>query len=137
MRHLLIESSGVRIRARLLANQTAEIVWLGLPLHSTLRFWGRLVWIDTPFEAYRELSSRDVLKRGEIAFIPDRDDIVLGYGATPIATAGEIRVPGLATVFAEALDDVEALRDMVDGAVVSITRLTGSARASVPAAGRR
>ncbi len=122
MNELIIQSGTVRLRARLLATRTADIIWLGLPLQSTVRFWGRMIWIDTPFEAYRELGSRDVIEKGEIAFLPDKDDIVLGYGATPIARNGEIRLPSLGNVFAQAIDDVELLRDMVDNAMVTIAR---------------
>lgn len=123
MREIVIESGSVRLAARLLPTQTADIVWLGLPLFSSARFWGRMIWIDTPFEAYREPHSRDVIEPGEIAFLPDKDDIVLGYGATPIARDGEIRLPSLGNVFARVEGDVNALREIVDNAQIVIRRL--------------
>ena len=122
MSELIIESGAVTLKARLLSTQTAEIIWHGLPLFSSVRFWGRMIWIDTPFEAYREPGSRDVIEKGEIAFLPDKDDIVVGYGATPIARDGEIRLPSLGNVFARAMGDVDVLREVVDNAKVSISR---------------
>lgn len=129
MREIAIESGGVRIRARLLSTPTAEIVWRALPLFSTLRFWGRLVRFDLPLEAYREPKARDVLRKGEIAFSPDRDDLFMGYGATPIAERGEIRLPSPANVFAVAIDDADILRQFRDGAEVAIRAAARPAKA--------
>ena len=123
MRIIQLECGPVRLKAQMLGTPTAEVVWRALPLHSTALSWGRLFRIDVPLEIYREPDARSVLEPGELGFLSGEDDIVIGYGRTPISKRGEIRLWGDANVFARSLDNPEALRDIANGSMISIERM--------------
>ena len=129
MRTILFEFHSAGLKAELLDTPTADLIWRTLPLHTTALFWGRLVRLDVPLEIYREPDARSVLEPGEVAFLSDRDDIVMGYGRTPISKGEEVRLWGDANVFARIVDDIELLREVRDGSAVSIKRMVKRARA--------
>lgn len=132
MRIIQLQAGPVSLKAEMLATPTADVVWRALPLYSTALFWGRLVRIDVPLEIYREPDARNTLAAGEFGFLSGDDDIVVGYGRTPISKAGEIRLWGDANVFARAIDNPESLRDIFDGSMVSIDRMVKRARRTSP-----
>lgn len=129
MRTILFEFHSVGLKAQLLETPTADLIWRTLPLYTTALFWGRLVRLDVPLEIYREPDARSVLEPGEVAFLSGRDDIVMGYGRTPISQGNEVRLWGDANVFARMIDDVQQLREVRDGSAVSIKRMVRRAKA--------
>ena len=92
-----------------------------LPLRSFAMFWGRLIRIETPFEIYHEPEMKSLAELGDILFAPDEDEILIPYGRTPISAAGEIRLPLPGNLFARAINDVQGLRAIQDGAPMIIT----------------
>ena len=123
MRIILFEFQSVGLKAQLFETPTADFVWRMLPFYTTALFWGRLVRLDVPLEIYRDPDARSILEPGEVAFLPDRDDIVVGYGRTPISQGNEVRLWGEANVFARMIDNVEQLREVRDGSAVAIKRM--------------
>lgn len=121
MDEIVFESGDVRLRARLLPTRTAEIIRNALPLRSFAMFWGRLIRIETPFEIYHEPEMKSLAELGDILFAPDEDEILIPYGRTPISAAGEIRLPLPGNLFARAINDVQGLRAIQDGAPMIIT----------------
>ena len=121
MRDIVIRSGGVELTARLAGTLTARVVWQALPLRLTAIFWGRLVRLDTEIEAYRDADAVQLATLGQLLFSPEHEEILIPYGTTPISRAGEIRLPSPSNVWAEALDDVQVLRDVEDGAAVIIS----------------
>ncbi|MFV0366964.1 MAG: cyclophilin-like fold protein [Hyphomicrobiaceae bacterium] len=120
MREILIRAGEVAIRARLLETPTADKIWQALPIYATARTWGQEVYFATPFSATPEADARDVVKGGEIAFWPDGDAIAIGFGPTPISRNGEIRLASPCNVWAQALDDVAALKSVHAGEKIAV-----------------
>lgn len=120
MRHILIRSGDVAIRARLLATPTADRIWDALPISGSVQTWGREVYFRTPLSQDLEPDARIVVSKGEIAFWPEGDAIAIGFGATPIAKRGEIRFTSKCNVWAVALDDVDQLRSVYPGEQISV-----------------
>ncbi|WP_333795286.1 cyclophilin-like family protein [Hyphomicrobium sp.] len=120
MRHILIRSGDVEIRARLLATPTADRIWNALPISGSVRTWGKEVYFRTPVSHDLEPDARIVVSKGEIAFWPDGDAIAIGFGATPIAKRGEIRFTSKCNVWAVALDDVDQLKAVYPGERISV-----------------
>ena len=130
MAEIVIVSGSVELPARLLDTPTARVIASALPLYLTAIFWGRLVQLDTPLDAYREPGAVPLAKLGQILWAPDAESILIPYGLTPLSRGDEIRLPEPSNVWAEALEDVQRLRAVHDGAMVTIARL-GMAQAQV------
>jgi hypothetical protein len=122
MREIVIECGAIAVRAHLLDTPTAAIVWRALPLFSVAEVWGREVHFDVPLETYAEPDARMLVKRGEIAFLPDSDTISVAFGPTPISRPGEIRLWSLGNIFAHAIDDVGRLKAVHVGAQIGMRR---------------
>ncbi len=122
VREILIRVGPVAIRARLLATPTADRIWERLPIYATAERWGASVHCETVVESGREPGARQRITAGEIAFWTEEDRIIIGFGATPIASAGEILLPSPCNVWATAQDDVTALAGVVAGARVAVLK---------------
>lgn len=120
MRHILIRSGDVAIRARLLATPTADRIWEALPISASAQTWGREVYFRTPVSPDLEPDARIIVNKGEIAFWPEGDAIAIGFGATPIARRGEIRFTSKCNVWAVAIDDVDQLKGVYPGELISV-----------------
>lgn len=134
MADIVIVSGHVELPARLLQTHTAAVIARALPLRLTAIFWGRLVALETPLEAYRELGAVQIAKLGQILWAPEDDKILIPYGLTPISRGAEIRLEEPSNIWAEALGDVQMLREVHDGALLTIAR-AGTTRALSPALG--
>ena len=131
---MAIHGGGVELPARLTETLTARVIWRAMPLRLTAIFWGRLVRLDTELEAYRDRDAVQLASLGQLLFSPEHEEILIPYGATPISRAGEIRLQSPSNIWAEALEDVQCLRDVQDGAMVVITAFDPAApRAKIPA----
>ena len=130
MADIVIVSGSVELPARLLDTPAAYIIASALPLYLTAIFWGRLVQLDTPLDAFREPGAKLIAELGQILWAPGAESILIPYGLTPLSRGGEIRLPEPSNVWAEALGDVQRLRDVHDGAKVTIARF-GMARAQL------
>ena len=121
MSEIVITSGGVELTARLADTRTARVILRALPLRLTAIFWGRLVRLNVHLDAYRDPDAVQLASLGQLLFSPEHEDIYIPYGATPISRTGEIRLPSPSNIWAEALDDVQVLRDVQDGAALIIS----------------
>lgn len=120
-RRVLIRAGRVAIHAELLATATAERIWAALPIYSTAETWGEAIHFETPVETGREKGARAIAQPGDIAFWCEEDRVMIAFGKTPIARAGEPRLPRPANIWARALDDTSLLKSVRPGEKVSVT----------------
>jgi hypothetical protein len=120
MTELILSAGEFVLRMEIFATPTADLLLRILPFSGTARFWGRLVRIDVPIEAYLEPGATALAEVGDVLWSPEHDDVLIPYGATPISAAGEIRLPGPSTRIGRVLDDVQTLRLLQDGAMITI-----------------
>src|SRR4029078_3411649 len=114
------------LAARLLAAPTAERIWAALPIEAAARTWGEEIYFDAPVTSAAAPDARVVVKAGDIVFWPHGDAIAIGFGPTPLSrTRGEIRLAGPCNVWAEALDEVRALKSVHPGVAISVHEADG------------
>jgi hypothetical protein len=131
MTEIVLVSGTVELHARLLATPTARVIARALPLYLTAIFWGRMVELDTPLETYREPGAVQIAELGQILWSPEEEKILIPYGVTPLSKHDEIRLRSPSNVWAHVIGDVQLLRDVHDGALVTIAR-RGAATAAAP-----
>lgn len=111
----------VVIRVRLKATPTADRIWQTMPLYGTAELWGTgAVHFETHVETGREADARTNVRAGEIAYWIEGDRIMIGFAATPLSKAGEIRLPAPVNVWGEALDAVGVLASVQPGERASL-----------------
>jgi uncharacterized protein len=120
-RWVVIKAGRVTIRAELLETKTADRVWQQLPLYSTVETWGEAIHFETPVETGRERTAKAISGQGDICFWTEDDRIIIVFGPTPIANAGELRLPKPCNVWAKTADDVTLLKKVTPGEKVSVT----------------
>jgi hypothetical protein len=120
MRRLKISIGRVAVRVRLLDTPTADAMWRAAPFESRVAVWGGEVYFQPPILVEREVTARDVLEPGEIAFRPDGGAVILAFGPTPVSHGDEIRTASDVNVFALADDDLACLRDVEPGELVVV-----------------
>jgi len=120
-RHVTITAGRVVIRAELLETETADRIWMQLPIYSTVETWGSSIHFETPVETGREPAASDISRPGDICFWCEDDRVIITFGPTPIATHGEMRLPKPCNVWAKTRDDVTLLKNVTPGEKVSVT----------------
>ena len=120
-RRVEISAGKVKIRAQLLDTPTADCVWHALPLHSTVKTWGRAIHFETHVESGREQTARIVVEPGDICFWVEDDRIIIAFGRSPISRPNECRLPRPCNLWDRDLDDVRVLKTVRPGEKVSVT----------------
>ena len=121
MARIRFEFAALTLDAELLDTPTARAVAATLPVITEALTWGAEVYFDVPVRAAREDDARAVVVPGEIAYWPEGPAIAIGFGRTPISTAGETRLASPCNVFARALSDVRALSAVKAGTPVKVS----------------
>lgn len=120
MRRIRLTFDGLSLHARLRETATADAVWSALPFTAKVLTWGEEVYFRIPLSVEPEPDARALVSAGEIAFWPDGDAVAIGFGATPISAPGEVRLASPCNVWADAEEDVTALRAVRAGTAVKV-----------------
>ena len=123
---VVINVDEVIIRVQTLDTPTAKSVMAACPIKSNVSIWGEEVYFSTPVSVPREVSSKSIVEKGEIAYWPEGEAIAIGFGPTPISREGEIRLASPCNIWGYALDDVGALAAVVNGARVVVQLITSN-----------
>ena len=68
----------------------------------------------------QEADAKALVQAGELAYWPDGEAIAIGFGPTPISQGEEIRLASPCNIWGCALDDVNALSAVRNGANVTV-----------------
>lgn len=109
-----------KIVAKLRNTPTARAITAALPIQSAAQTWGEEVYFNTGVQAELEDDARAIVAAGEIAFWVEGQCIAIGFGPTPISQGEEIRLAARTNIWADAIDDVQALKTVHSGDSVRV-----------------
>ena len=120
MPRILFDFDGLTIEEEPLDTPTAAAIVAALPLEVRVQTWGDEVYFGIEVSVPREKDARALVKAGEIAYWPDGEAIVIGFGRTPISAPGEIRLASPCNICAKAIGDVRTLKPVRAGTRVRV-----------------
>ena len=120
MAKVKISVGRIVLNVDLYATPTAQAVLAAAPFESRVTLWPGEIYFPAPLRAGREDDAREVVEPGEIAFRPEGEVIIIGYGPTPCSEAEEIRFASRANVWGRSGDDLTRLATLEGGELVRV-----------------
>jgi hypothetical protein len=115
----------IRLKATLDENTTAERIAAMLPVEGKANRWGDEIYFSIPLEiALADDAVADV-DVGTLAYWPTGSALCLFFGPTPVSSTDRPRAYSPVNVFGRIDGDPSALRDVSDGALVTVRRCDG------------
>ena len=102
---------------------TAEKIYDSCPINSVTNTWGNEIYFETDIKVKKDKTAKDVIKLGEIAFWVEGSSIVIGFGATPISKADEIRLVTKANIIGRTKSNLSLLGLVNSGEMVIVERI--------------
>jgi hypothetical protein len=103
---------------------TGRAVVEACPFTAEANVWGEEVFFSAPIDAEDEAEQKQVVDPGEIAYWVQGGAIAIGFGPTPASTGDEIRLVAPTNIWADAEDDVRALKNAKAGDPVWVETLS-------------
>lgn len=94
-------------------SDTANAVYLALPLTRDVSTWGGEIYFPVPVEHPLENGKR-VLDVGEVAFWPEGNAFCIFFGRTPFSKGSEPASYGPVTPIGRVVSNLDKLEDMTD-----------------------
>lgn len=115
-KEVLIELSGITVRARLNQSEVAEAVWNALPLRGQGRLWGDEIYFPVPVTV-TALNLQEVVEKGALAYWPPGPALCIFWGPTPASEGGECRPASPVEVIGRVMEDPAVLKKVKAGEV--------------------
>ena len=119
-RNIVFQIGDVKIIATPRDTATARAITAALPILSSAQTWGEEVYFATAVASELEPEAHAVVTAGEIAFWVEGQCIAIGFGPTPISQGEEIRLAARTNIWADAVDDVRALKAVSSGESIKV-----------------
>lgn len=121
-RKISIKAGDVQLTASLDDTATAQAIWDTLPIRAKGNTWGDEIYFAIPVEMGEE-NSREVVALGDIAYWPPGKAFCMFFGPTPVSREDEIRPASAVNVVGAMEGDLEALKQVPNGAEVTLERV--------------
>ena len=102
-------------------SETADAVYLALPIEEYINVWGEEIYFEIPVEMKLE-NGRKVMEVGDVAYWPQGKAFCLFFGPTPVSKGSKPEAYSPVTPIGRILNNVEALKDLGDRSRVSLER---------------
>ena len=123
-KRIRIIAEPVVMEAELNQSVTAQRIWNVLPIEALGNIWGDEIYFSIPVEADTD-DAQAVVELGELAYWPPGTAFCIFYGPTPMSRGIEIRPASPVNVIGKLLGDPEMFKQVSDGTVVTIDRISG------------
>ena len=121
-RKISIKAGDVQLTASLGDTATAQAIWDALPISAKGNTWGDEIYFSIPVQMGEE-SGQEVVSLGDIAYWPPGKAFCMFFGSTPVSRGDEIRPASAVNVVGAMEGDVNALKQVPNGAEVTLGRI--------------
>ena len=118
-KNITIRAGDVALDAELNDTDTAGAIWAALPIHANSSTWGDEIYFQIEVEADLE-DGQETVELGDLGYWPPGSAFCLFFGRTPASRGDEIRPASEVTIVGKILSDIEPLKRVVSGSLVTI-----------------
>jgi hypothetical protein len=118
-KHITISAGDMALNAELNDTDTAGAIWDALPIHANSSTWGAEIYFQIEVEADLE-DGQETVELGDLGYWPPGSAFCLFFGRTPASRGDEIRPASEVTIVGKILSDIEPLKRVVSGSLVTI-----------------
>lgn len=126
MRQIEIKIGKINVRATLNFSKTADKIHGALPLRSIVQVWGKELYFTIPVNANLELTAKEEVEIGDLAFWPTGNAFCIFWGKTPASKGEKPAAISPVNVFGSVEGNLDVLNDICDGDIVEITSIPGN-----------
>ena len=122
-RQIEISAGDVIVTAVLNDSDTADELWVALPITARAQTWGDEIYFSIPVSVEEAADSQETVEMGAVAFWPPGSALCLFWGPTPMSAPGEIRPASAVNVMGLIDGDPTVLGGVADGTEVVVARM--------------
>ena len=123
MKKIKIKFSNNFIIVELNNTDTAKKIYNSCPIRSITNIWGNEIYFETAIKVTKDKTAKDIINLGEIAYWVEGSSIAIGFGATPISKADEIRLVTKANIIGKTKSNLSLLGMVNSGEIVIVERI--------------
>lgn len=117
---ITIQVQNNMLTAELNESPTARAIADALPLNGYANVWGDEIYFDIPVAVPLADDAVEEVEVGTLAYWPTGNAFCIFFGPTPVSTSDQPRAYSPVNVLGRILDDTTALKQVPDGATVTI-----------------
>ena len=102
---------------------TAKKIYNSCPIRSITNTWGNEIYFETAIKVTKDKTAKDIINLGEIAYWVEGSSIAIGFGATPLSKADEIRLVTKANIIGKTKSNLSLLGMVNSGEIVIVERI--------------
>lgn len=99
------------------------LIWESCPIKSIVNTWGNEIYFETKVNTVKNITAKDIINKGEIAFWVEGFSIAIGFGPTPISNNNEIRLVTNANIIGHTNTELSSLSMVNSGEIVIVERI--------------
>ena len=123
MKKIKIKFSNNFIIVELNNTDTAKKIYNSCPIRSITNIWGNEIYFETAIKVTKDKTAKDIINLGEIAYWVEGSSIAIGFGATPLSKADEIRLVTKANIIGKTKSNLSLLGMVNSGEIVIVERI--------------
>jgi len=116
-----IKAGATQVTAELNSTRTAQAIWDALPFEGRANTWGNEIYFSIPVNLELE-NGQELVSKGDLTYWPPGPAFCIFFGPTPMSRGQEIRPAGPVTVLGRITGDTEVLKQVAQGAEITIER---------------
>ena len=120
MRKVVCYVDNITFEAKLRDNFTASKIIQNIPIQGRCNIWGKEFYFYTKLNIPIEKDASNIIEKGELAYWPNGDAIVIGFGKTPISKNEEIRLVDKCNIWADTTFDLGTLDKIINPKIIKI-----------------
>ena len=123
MKKIKINFSNNFIIVELNNTDTAKKIYNSCPIRSITNIWGNEIYFETAIKVTKDKTAKDIINLGEIAYWVEGSSIAIGFGATPLSKADEIRLVTKANIIGKTKSNLSLLGMVNSGEIVIVEQI--------------